>query len=155
MSDLLTHWAVFDDCRRLTLRDPQMEPLLAETMHEQREFARLGAISRAGSLFVPHILRRARAAWDDEADREMTRRRLAFALGGIAHYAADAVMKPLMSERARADWHEVHRQMAQRRSGQADTEAKASVREVSAYYDVHVFRKVHLAGREEPPDIRQ
>jgi len=128
MSDLLTHWVVFDDCRRLALRDPQMEPPLAETMHEQREFPRLGAISRAGSLFVPHILRRARAAWEDDSDDEMTRRRLAFALGGITHYAADAVMKPLMSERARADWHEAHRQMAKERSGQTDTKAKVSVR---------------------------
>ena len=150
MSDLLTHWAVFDDCRRLASRDPQMDPLLARTMHEQREFARLGAISRAGSLFVPHILESVREAWESGADNERVQRKLAFALGGITHYAADVVMKPLMSQRARADWNEAHDRMKRERGRASGEEEAVSIREVSAYYDVHVFRKVYLAGRAEP-----
>jgi hypothetical protein len=56
MSDLLTHWAIFEDLRRLSQHDPAIAPLFASILQEEREFARLGAISRGGSVFVPHIL---------------------------------------------------------------------------------------------------
>ena len=62
MSDLLTHWAVFEDCRRLALLDGRVEPLLARVMDEERQFARLGAIARSGAAFVRHVLKVAREA---------------------------------------------------------------------------------------------
>jgi hypothetical protein len=143
MSDLLTHWAVFEDCRRLALLDDRVDADLAGTMEEERAFARLGALARGGAVFVPHVLASARAA--RRGGEEVPRHKVAFALGGIAHYAADVMMKPLMSERAGSDWHETHSRMQR-----GEAPGASPIREVSAYYDVHVFRKVYLAGAEEP-----
>ena len=145
MSDLLTHWAVFEDCRRLALLDEGVEQLLARVMHEEREFARLGAISRSGSVFVPHVLKRAREVYREAGEDALDPRRLAFALGGITHYAADVMMKPLARSRAQADWNEAHHRMQM-----GDAAPDSPIREISAYYDTHVFRKVYLAGKEEP-----
>lgn len=151
MSDLLVHWAVFDDCRRLALQDKRVEPLLAQIAHEEREFARLGALTRGGGRYVPEILGYARANWAAKSQDQTLRRKVAFALGGITHYAADQVLKPLMKQYAKADWNDAHHAMQGRgnRAGVSE-EAIASVREISAYYDTHVFRKVYLTGQEEP-----
>lgn len=145
MSDLLTHWAVYDDSRRLAFHDARIEPLFARVMQEQREFARLGALARAGSRWVPAILMQLRGTAEAVSDPR-TAMKLAFALGGITHNAADHVLKPLMSRLARADWNATHHAME---SGQGG-EAAVSIREISAYYDCHVFRQVYAAGREEP-----
>ena len=145
MSDMLTHWAVFEDCRRLALLDNRVDRALAGIMHDEREFARLGALARAGEFFVPHILNLARNAPRRGNNSALLRRKLAFALGGITHYAADAIMKPLAKAKTQADWNEGHWQM-QRGDGAPDS----AIREVSAYYDTHVFRKVYLEGQEEP-----
>lgn len=139
MSDLLVHWAVFDDCRRLCAWDSRVEPFFTRLLQEQELAARLGAISRGGTKFVADLLRNPGQNLDETQER-----RVAFALGGILHYAADKVMKPLMSEKAKADWHQDHRERQQGKEG------KPSIREVSAYYDVHVFRKVYLEGAEGP-----
>jgi len=141
MSDMLTHWAVFEDCRRLALLDNRVDRALAGIMHDEREFARLGALARAGEFFVPHILNLARNAPRRGNNSALLRRKLAFALGGITHYAADAIMKPLAKAKTQADWNEGHWQM-QRGDGAPDS----AIREVSAYYDTHVFRK----GRKSP-----
>jgi hypothetical protein len=145
MSDLLTHWAVFEDCRRLALLDDRVDPLLARVMHEEREFARLGAIARSGAAFVPHVLKPAREAYRQNGEAGLPRRKLAFALGGITHYAADVIIKPLAKSRTQMDWNEAHHRMQQ-----GDSVPDSPVREISAYYDTHVFRKVYLAGQEEP-----
>jgi hypothetical protein len=145
MSDLLTHWAVFEDCRRLAQMDDRVDPLLARVMHEEREFARLGAIARSGAVFVPHVLKPAREAYRQGGEAELPRRKLAFALGGITHYAADVIIKPLLTSRAQMDWNEAHHRMQR-----GDSAPDSPIREVSAYYDTHVFRKVYLAGQEEP-----
>jgi hypothetical protein len=145
MSDLLTHWGVFEDCRRLALLDDRVDPLLARVMHEEREFARLGAIARSGAAFVPHVLRSAREAYRQDGKAGLPRRKLAFALGGIAHYAADVIMKPLAKSRTREDWNKAHHRMQH-----GDSVPDSPIREISAYYDTHVFRKVYLAGQEEP-----
>jgi hypothetical protein len=146
MSDLLTHWGVFEDCRRLALVDDRVDPLLARVMHEEREFARLGAIARSGAAFVPHVLKLAREAYrQEDGESALPRRKLAFALGGITHYAADVIMKPLAKSRTQEDWNKAHHRMQQ-----GDSAPDSPIREISAYYDTHVFRKVYLAGQEEP-----
>lgn len=145
MSDLLTHWAIFEDCRRLASCLEKVSPELSKVLNEEREFARLGAVSRAGATFVPHVLNQERNKFKESGYDALNRRRLAFALGGILHYPADFVMKPLMSRLAKADWHKEHARMA---SGRREVDSRA--REISAYYDSHVFRKVYLAGREDP-----
>ncbi len=145
MSDLLTHWAIFEDCRRLASSLEKVSPDLSRVLNEEREFARLGAVSRAGATFVPHVLNQERTKFKESGYDALNRRRLAFALGGLLHYPADFVMKPLMSRLAKADWHQEHVRM-KAEGRQVDSRA----RDISAYYDSHVFRKVYLAGREEP-----
>jgi hypothetical protein len=145
MSDLLTHWAVFEDCRRLALLDNRVDPLLARVMHEEREFARLGALARSGARFVPHVLRSTREVYRQDGEVGSSRRKLAFALGGITHYAADVIIKPLLKSRTQMDWNEAHHRMQH-----GDSAPDSPIHEISAYYDTHVFRKVYLAGREEP-----
>ncbi len=141
MSDLLVHWAVYEDSRRLSAVDGGIDPLLSGTMEQEREFARLGAIARGGGWWVPHILSGARAQWQAATDKTMLRRKLAFALGGITHYAADAVMKNVMRAAAGVEPQSRHRLTGQQ---------QADYKEASAYFDVHVFREVYLAGDEEP-----
>jgi hypothetical protein len=152
VSDLLTHWAVFEDMRRLAALDPRMARELAAILQAERQFARLGAISRGGARFVPHVLSRARAEWPGVAAaggprRELLARRIAYALGGIAHFPADYILKPVMSRLAGADWNQTHHQMQQ---GTARAEALEAIQEISVYYDVKVFREVYLAGSEDP-----
>jgi hypothetical protein len=147
MSDLLTHWAIHDDCRRIVLADPRFEPDFASVLTTHNPTARLGAITRYGGKWVPRLLGSHRpdpGQTFDTAGRPG--QRLAFALGGITHFSADYVMKPVMSRLAKADWNRTHHAMA---AGTAGSSA-VSIREISAYYDCHVFREVYLAGHEEP-----
>ncbi len=156
MSDMLVHWAIFEDARRLAQQDPRIEPLFARLLQEQREIARLGALSRGGLRFVPHIFDAARAEWANAAGSsvdglsERMGQKLAYALGGITHYAADHTLKPIMSRLAKTEWNATHNAM---QAGDQSAEAlqnAAAIREISVYYDVYVFRQVYLAGQEEP-----
>jgi hypothetical protein len=150
LSDLLTHWAVFEDCRRLAQFDARIDPLFSRLMHDEREFARLGALTRGGSRWVPEILTKTRPEWSRGEGTAESGRKIAFALGGITHYAADITLKPLMSDAAQADWNASHSVMQGHAPREGDHQNPGSIREVSAYYDVKVFREVYLSGREEP-----
>jgi hypothetical protein len=143
MSDMITHWGVFEDCRLLSLADERMDGYLAEIMDSKKEISRLGALSRAGSVFVPHVLKQQKEVLDSEGLESVNLGKLAYALGGITHYPADIMMKPLAKEKTRVDWHEEHVRM---KEGGPLLDSPA--REVSAYYDTHVFRKVYLAGKD-------
>ncbi len=148
MSDLITHWGVFDDSRRLMRHDASVTPLFKEIIEEEIEYARLGAISRGGPWWIPHIVGNARDDWPSAGgeDEETARKKLAYALGGATHYAADVVMKALSREITSSDWHEGHGAM---KSGKKSKAASAT-RDISAYFDICVFRKVYLEGEEEP-----
>lgn len=144
MSDLLTHWAVYDDCRRLASHDQSVLPFFNDLLRDYSNYARLGAIARYGSKFVPHILASEKnRQCDDEESRLRQLQRVAFATGGILHFPADQVFKPMISELANADWGSAHRQMKKGID-------RPLHREISAYFDCHVFRKVYLAGGEAP-----
>src|SRR5436190_13942936 len=150
VSDLLVHWAVYDDCRRLAQVDAQMSPLFREWMQSERDAGRLGAVTRGGSRTLGVVLPWARDRWPDESGD--LPRKVAFVLGALAHASADRLMKPLMSLCADANWDEIHHQMQGRAAGDAErAEAEAgAVQEISAYYEAHVFRQVYLSGAEEP-----
>lgn len=64
MSDLLTHWPVFDDARRLAAHDADVEPLFKRVLDEKHQLARLGALARGGSKWMPHIIQSALARRD-------------------------------------------------------------------------------------------
>lgn len=142
MSDMITHWAVFDEAMKLVRLDRRTDARLLAIVESQPDAARLGAITRFGSVWVPRILKDARSAGGtlDDAGK----RRVAFAFGGIAHYPADEVLKPLMSRLARADWESAHHGM------QLGDAGSVSIREISAYYDCCVFREVYADGSAEP-----
>lgn len=76
--------------------------------------------------------------------------KIGFALGGILHFPADQVFKPMMSRLAQADWNSTHHLMQGRAADATTTQNPDAIREISAYYDCHVFRKVYAAGYEEP-----
>ncbi len=152
MSDLLTHWAVFEDMRRLAALDPRMARDLVAIIEAERQYARLGAVSRGGARFVPHVLSSARAQWPavqaaGGPARDLLARKIAYALGGIAHFPADYILKPVMSRLAGADWNRTHHEM---QKGVAQEAALEAIQEISVYYDVKVFREVYLSGREDP-----
>lgn len=129
-----------------------MSAELMSIVERERQFSRLGSVSRSGVRFVPHILERAREQWP-EAKRsggdELARlsRKVAYGMGGIAHYPADFILKSLMSRLAGADWNATHHQM---QTGTASREATDAIQEISVYYDLKVFREVYLSGAEEP-----
>jgi hypothetical protein len=54
-------------------------------------------------------------------------------------------MKPLAKSKTQVDWNKAHHRMQH-----GDSAPDSPIREISAYYDTHVFRKVYLAGQEEP-----
>ena len=147
MSDMLVHWAIFEDTARLAAADARIGDELAGVLCEQVTVARLGALTRGGGTWVPDIVKKARTKWGG-GDAKLPAR-LAFALGGVTHWAADVVMKPVMSKLANEERNRPHVEM------QVDPAARAkrggaSIREVSAYFDAHVFRKVYLGGDVEP-----
>jgi len=150
MSDLIVHWAVFDDCRMLVTGDTSVDPAISSCMNDHADIARLGALSRGGNTWAGHILHGLREKKATLSADTHSRRKLAYALGGIAHYAADVVMKPIMRKLARADWNAAHHAMEKGLAG--DERKKVSVREISAYYDTHVFRKVYADGARGPFD---
>ena len=128
MSDLLTHWALFDDARRLLHFDGHVDPLLLEILDETEGVARLGALARGGTWWTGRVLRAARA--DQKPGEARWRQKLGFGLGGLLHFPADYEFKPMIGAMMRA--------------------TGLSKREVSAYFDCHVFREVYASGDEEP-----
>ncbi|RMD79951.1 MAG: hypothetical protein D6820_07445 [Lentisphaerae bacterium] len=146
MSDLLTHWAAFDDLRRIAMVDEKMAPELVDVLTEETEACRLGALSRGGNKWVPTILQALRPQWNS-GDKRMGEK-LAFALGGVAHYPADVVMKPMTRRVSQKAWEMEH-------PGESMEDGPGEMRslyyrEASAYYDTHVFRKVYGDGAEPP-----
>lgn len=146
MSDMLTHWAVFEDVRRLTQLDEKIADVFKNILYREREYARLGALTRGGKYWAKEIIEYAMKNKTELSQENSTeRKKIAFALGGLTHYAADIVMKKICGNIAQQNWNQVHHAMQR-----GDDEEAAKIKEISAYYDVYVFRKVYLEGHEEP-----
>ncbi len=131
-------------------RDPRASRDLAAIIEGERQYARLGAVARGGTCFVPHGLRAARRLWAATQQAggpaaDLLARKVAYALGGIAHYPTDFLMKPLMSRLAGGDWNKAHEQM---QAGTASAEAVGvrCMRQVSQFWQLR---------SDELPDISQ
>jgi hypothetical protein len=151
MSDMVTHWAAFEDCRRLVQLDEKVVPVFREVIESGRDVGRLGTLTRLGMVWMQPMLETARAQLKAVAADEKGRRNLAFALGGLVHQATDNVMKPVLSNMAGASWT----QMQALLRGTPDTpklseESIELAHEYSAYLDAEVFRQVYLDGEAEP-----
>jgi len=152
MSDMLTHWAVFDDSLRLMQADARIEPAFVQACTRQPQVARLGACTRAGSKWMQPLIELARDQWDDPDAHPVIDRRLAWAVGGITHQACDTAAKPLLSLHAGSEWnlaHEVLQQTPKAKGREGEVDLRR-IQQCSAYYDAHVFRKVYLDGAAEP-----
>ncbi len=150
MADLLVHFGVFDDSRRIALRDELVAPWLSGLMDRQRQVARLGALTRGAHRWATRVLEQSRAGAggaEQVAAEQRPAGRLAFALGGITHYAADKITKPIMSRIAKMDWHQAH---FMQQIGKDDAEKTRLQKYVSTYYDIEVLRRVYLGGKVEP-----
>jgi len=127
MSDLLTHWAVFDDARRLIAFIPKAEQSFIQAIEQETDFARVGAITRGGHVFILPTLKAIRDAKRQGDDYSNAERKLSFVLGCITHQPCDIYMNAMMKKYG-----------------------SSGKRDVSAYYDIHTFRKVYLDGDEAP-----
>jgi hypothetical protein len=130
MSENVTHTAVVDDCSRLAGRDPAVCGPIARCLAEHLDVARLGGITRAGDTCIPGLLASLRDRWPAEGERELTRRKLAFACGWLCHRAADRQMKPVFRA--------------------ADPDCPLSPTDCSVYHDAFLLREVYGAGDLEP-----
>ena len=59
MSDMLSHWAIFEDCRKIAALDEKFDAGLTEVIEKQLEYARLGTVSRGGNRWMQPIMARA------------------------------------------------------------------------------------------------
>ncbi|MCG8353850.1 MAG: hypothetical protein MI924_39300 [Chloroflexales bacterium] len=137
MSDLLTHWAVFDDCRQLAQHDDQIEPLFCNLIATKSDSVGLGVVTRSRNRlrWLPSIIAHARDEWEHPAQRPRLERHVAFALGSLLRRACDRAVKPLMKQCAKT-------------AKKADHPPPDPFRDVSAYYDSHIFRQVYMNGAD-------
>jgi hypothetical protein len=151
LSDMLTHWATFDDCRRLAQIDERIASDFRDVIETEAEEARFGTLTRGGSQWMEPTLRNARERWNERESRERNRRNVAFVLGGLIHQACDRVMKPILSEAANVDWSEIMAAMqASKQVQEARKDDITRTQQASAYFDAEVFRQVYLGGKEAP-----
>lgn len=91
MSEYLAHAAVYDDVRRLALRDGSLPEAFHTALREHPGYGRAGSITRGLFNHVVPLIDRVRAGW---APGDVSgAQRLAFALGWISHQAADRHIK--------------------------------------------------------------
>ena len=93
MSEYLAHAAVYDDARRLALRDDRLPEAFHGALRAHPTYGRTGSITRGMFYHVVPLLDRVREAWTPE--NESAAQRLAFALGWISHRAADRHIKAM------------------------------------------------------------
>ena len=147
MSDMVTHWASFEDCRRLAQLDDAIDPLFKEMLAAQADAGRLGTIVTGGNTWMPPLTAKLRDRHEAGNWTGADARNLALVLGCLIHQACDFAMKPLLSRTSGHDWNKMQADMA---SGAAAKESQSVTQEISAYYDAEVFRQVYLAGSAEP-----
>lgn len=140
MSDLLTHLAVFEDCRRLIRFDDRIEPIFLAALTAEAKLARFGAIIRTEGHWAPPTLRWARQHWGTPGMRADLNRNVAFCAAALTHTACDRAMKALMQQLVLE--HESE-------TGEGDLNNEIH-RQIYAYQDTYVFKKVFLNGQEEP-----
>ncbi|WP_439631950.1 hypothetical protein [Shinella sp.] len=145
MSDMITHWASFEDCRRLAQLDDGIEPLFRDLIENEQNAARLGTLTRLGKDWMPPILKRARAHADEGELQARDRRDLSFVLGGLIHQACDNVMKPILSDGV--NWTQMQAYLRGTPGvPPVSPEQVAAAHELSAYLDAEVFRRVYMEG---------
>jgi hypothetical protein len=130
MSEHITHTGSLDDCFRLmTLSDEICEPFRL-VAREQRDFARLGGITRYGDEFTVSMLTSYRERWSGRTPEDRLEPKLAFVLGWLCHRAADRQVKPLFRA--------------------LDPTPTQNPRDCSIYNDAVIYHEVYAGGAAEP-----
>ncbi len=128
MSEQITHLAVADDARLLSLNSPRIHGAVRESLLNHQDKCRLGAVTRASELFAGPVIEELRGRADEPLPRDAEK--LAFCLGTMAHRSADRIYKPIF------------------RSQSAD--GGCEPKDISIYHDVFLFRRIYAAGDKEP-----
>jgi hypothetical protein len=151
MSDMLTHWAAFEDCCRLAQIDATIEPAFRAALAQNREAGRLGTLTRLGAKWMQPMLESVREHWSESSpDRKLTRN-LAFVLGGLIHQATDNVMKPALSRAAGGTWSQMQAYLrGTPGTPPVSPQVVEAAHEYSAYRDAEVFSQVYLGGGADP-----
>lgn len=89
MSEHITHVAICDDVSRLARVHPAVDEAFKSALEHHMDIARLGAVTRGADRFSAEFFAASR-----QHDARMLQH-LAFALGTLAHRAADRLMKPI------------------------------------------------------------
>jgi hypothetical protein len=151
MSDMLTHWAAFEDCCRLVQLDARIEPAFRDALTHNREAGRLGTLTRLGAKWMQPMLEAVRAHWDPSSRDPKLARNLAFVLGGLVHQATDNVMKPALSRAAGGTWSQMQAYLrGTPGTPPVSPQVVEAAHEYSAYLDAEVFRQVYLGGNADP-----
>jgi len=151
MSDMVTHWAAFEDCRRLAQLDDKIEPVFREVIESKREVGRLGTLTRLGAKWMQPMLETARNQLRASGKDEIAKRNLAYVLGGLVHQATDNVMKPVLTNMSGANWTQMQASLrGTPNTPKVDDDAAERAHEFSAYLDAEVFKQVYLDGGAEP-----
>jgi hypothetical protein len=151
MSDMLTHWAAFEDCCRLVQLDALVEPEFQTALRENREAGRLGTLTRLGAKWMQPMLESVRDHWSQASRDPKLARNLAFVLGGLVHQATDNVMKPPLSRAAGGTWSQMQAYLrGTPGTPPVSPEVVEAAHEYSAYLDAEVFRQVYLDGHADP-----
>lgn len=135
MSDMLSHWAIFEDARQIAARDARFDPELTGVIDAFLEYARMGTVSRGGNKWMGPIITRARAEWGNAEAHPAIDRKFAYALGGLPHQAIDNVIKP-------------YRHMVARRDETHPEPLDEPHRWLYAYQDAFLLKKVFGGGED-------
>jgi hypothetical protein len=130
LSENITHTGIVDDCARLAGRWDAICAPFRLCFREHLEFARLGAVTRAGDTHNPRLLGLLRDRWPEKGDEPLTQHKLAFVLGWMGHRAADRQMKPVFRS--------------------ADPDCPRKPTDCSVYHDAFVLREVYGGGSGDP-----
>ena len=151
MSDMVTHWAAYEDCRRLAQLDTQLEPVFREVIESQREAGRLGTLTRLGAKWMQPMLETSRSQLKSSGKDQIAKRNLAYVLGGLVHQATDNVMKPVLTDMSGANWTQMQASLrGTPNTPKVDDDAAQRAHDFSAYLDAEVFKQVYLDGDAEP-----
>jgi hypothetical protein len=151
MSDMLTHWAAFEDCCRLSGIDEEIESVFRDALERQREAGRLGTLTRLGAKWMQPMLESVRDQWSNARLDPKLQRNLAFVLGGLIHQATDNVMKPPLSRAAGGTWSQMQAYLrGTPGTPPVSPQVVDAAHEYSAYLDAEVFRQVYLDGGADP-----
>jgi hypothetical protein len=151
MSDMLTHWAAFEDCCRLAQIDDRIEACFRSALEQQRAAGRLGTLTRLGAKWMQPLMTNVRARWHEKDADAKLERDLGYVLGGLVHQATDNVMKPALSRAAGGTWSQMQAYLrGTPGTPPVSPEVVEAAHEYSAYLDAEVFAQVYLGGSAEP-----